>query len=61
MTLPTLQFPLDGIADQVCPLLAIVQSGIYAVHGPSRQTGRNLLEIDLFSAHGGDNIVDITY
>jgi len=59
MFFPALQFPLNSLSDEVRALFAIVQNGVHAVQGAIRQTGRDLLKIDLFSAHL-PNIDDIT-
>jgi hypothetical protein len=53
MTLAPLQFPFDGLPNEVSALFAVLKGGVYAIQCPGRQPGRNLLEIDLFSAHGG--------
>jgi hypothetical protein len=59
MLFPTLQLPLNGLPDEVGALLALVQNRVHAVKGALRKAGRDLLEIDLFSAHSR-NIDDIT-
>lgn len=49
--LTTFQFPLDGIAEEVRPLLAIVQNGVNPVQGSGWESGRGLLVIDPLASH----------
>jgi hypothetical protein len=55
--LPTLQFLLDGGADDISKLLPVLQHRPHAVLGAFRESGRDLFEIYLRSAH----LVDITH
>ncbi len=59
MTFAPLQFSFHCLSDEVCTLFALVQNGVHALKGALRKAARNLLEIDLFSAHTR-NIDDIT-
>jgi hypothetical protein len=51
MLFSTLKLPLDGLSDEIGALLAIVQYGVHAVQRALWQAGRDLLMVDLFSAH----------
>jgi hypothetical protein len=51
MPFPTLQFPLYSLADQIGSLLAVLKNIVHALQRPLRKSRRNLLVIDLFSAH----------
>jgi hypothetical protein len=51
MPFPSFQFPLYRLSDEVGALFALIQDGIHAVKGALGKAGRELLEIDLFSAH----------
>jgi hypothetical protein len=52
MPLPTLQFPLDGLADQVQPGLALTQGGINPANRLVIQRERQSDSPKFFSAHG---------
>jgi hypothetical protein len=59
-TFTPLQLALDGLADQIGQLLAILQNRLHSLPGALWEPCRNLLMVDLFSAHWR-NIDDITY
>jgi hypothetical protein len=59
MFFPTLKLPLNSLTDEVGALFALLQDGIHTVQGALWKAARDLLEIDLFSAHFA-NIDDIT-
>lgn len=48
---PPLQFALYSLADQLRPLLAILKNGVHAIQRALWKASRNLLVINLFSAH----------
>lgn len=60
LALAPFQLPLDGLADQIGQLLAILQNRLHSLPGALWEPCRNLLMVDLFSAHWR-NIDDITY
>jgi hypothetical protein len=49
--LPALQLPFDGLANDIRRFLTLGQGGLDALFRPFREAGRDLLEIDLGSAH----------
>jgi len=49
--LAALEFPFNGLADQVCPLLAILKHPVDPRQGSGRKPGWRLFLIDTFSTH----------
>lgn len=58
MALPTLQFPLHRLPQQVRTILPVLKSGIDPLNGPGREACRHLLVVNAFSAHA-HKIADI--
>ncbi len=55
MTLPTFQFFLNGLSDQVRSFLAVLKNGVYTVEGPGRESSGGLFVIYAFSSHAHEN------
>lgn len=55
--LPPLQFPLDRLADEVCPALPVLKNPVNPGQRAVRESGGSLFVIYLCAAH----FVDITY
>jgi hypothetical protein len=51
MTFPALQLPFNGLPDEVSAPFVIPKNGVHAVESAGGEPGRNLLVVDLFSAH----------
>ena len=51
MPLAALQLSFNRLTEEVGTLLAVLKNGVHPVKRPLRETGGNLLVIDLFSTH----------
>ncbi len=56
MMLPTLQLPLDGIANEIGAFFAVIQNAVHSGKRAGRESGGHLFGVDLFAAQS-----DITY
>lgn len=59
LALPTFDFALDGIPDEVRPLLPVAQNSVDPGQRPGGESSWRLFFVDAFAAHGW-NIDDIT-
>lgn len=50
-SLPTLQFPFDGLPDEVRPVFPLGQYGLDPVKGPLREPGLHVLVPKFFASH----------